>query len=99
MPVVWHVIKRALQPRDRSGEILFIDARKMGVMVDRTRRELTEADINKIADVYPAWRGEKDAGTYEDVPGFCKTRQNWKKSNLMGLFLRQVVMSARGGGR
>ena len=58
--------------RDRSGEILFIDARKMGVMVDRTRRELTETDIKKIGDVYHAWRGEKSAGEYEDVPGFCK---------------------------
>jgi type I restriction enzyme M protein len=58
--------------RDRSGEILFIDARKMGVMVDRTRRELMETDIKKIGDVYHAWRGEKSAGKYEDVPGFCK---------------------------
>lgn len=58
--------------RDRSGEILFIDARKMGVMVDRTRRELTEADLKKIADTYHAWRGEKSAGTYADIPGFCK---------------------------
>ena len=58
--------------RNRSGEILFIDARKMGVMVDRTRRELTETDIKKIGDVYHAWRGEKSAGEYEDVPGFCK---------------------------
>lgn len=58
--------------RDRSGEILFIDARKMGVMVDRTRRELAEADIKKIADTYHAWRGEKSAGDYEDVPGFCR---------------------------
>ncbi len=58
--------------RGRQGEILFIDARKMGVMVDRTRRELTEADIKKIADTYHAWRGEKEAGVYEDIPGFCK---------------------------
>ncbi len=64
--------KKTAHPRDRSGEILFIDARKMGVMVDRTRRELTEADVKKIGEIYHAWRGEKDAGTYEDVPGFCK---------------------------
>jgi type I restriction enzyme M protein len=64
--------KKTAHPRDRSGEILFIDARKMGVMVDRTRRELTEADVKKIGLLYHAWRGEKDAGTYEDVPGFCK---------------------------
>ncbi|MFZ5699547.1 MAG: type I restriction-modification system subunit M [Pseudomonadota bacterium] len=58
--------------RDRRGEVLFIDARQMGQMVDRTRRELTDADIQKIADTYHAWRGEKDAGKYEDIPGFCK---------------------------
>ncbi len=45
----------------------------MGEMVDRTHRELTDADIARIADTYHAWRGEKDAGEYEDVPGFCKS--------------------------
>ena len=59
--------------RDRRGEILFIDARDMGHMVDRTRRELSEEDIEKIARVYHAWRGEKDAGNYENIPGFCKS--------------------------
>ena len=59
--------------RDRRGEILFIDARKMGRMVDRTHRELSDEDIRKIADTYHAWRGEKDAGEYRDVPGFCKS--------------------------
>ena len=59
--------------RDRRGEVLFIDARNMGQLVDRTRRELTDADIEKIAATYHAWRGEKDAGDYEDIPGFCKS--------------------------
>lgn len=59
--------------RDRSGEVLFIDARKMGTMVGRTLRELTDADIAKIAGTYHAWRGEADAGTYDDVAGFCKS--------------------------
>ncbi|MBS0960398.1 class I SAM-dependent DNA methyltransferase [Acetobacter thailandicus] len=59
--------------RDRRGEILFIDARKLGRLVDRTRRELTDEDVARIADTYHAWRGEKDAGTYEDRPGFCKS--------------------------
>ena len=58
--------------RDRRGEVLFIDARKLGYLVDRTRKEFSDDDIAKIADTYHAWRGEKDAGTYEDVPGFCK---------------------------
>lgn len=57
--------------RDRSGEVLFIDARKLGQMVDRTHRELTKEDIQKVADAYHNWRGDGD-GVYEDVAGFCK---------------------------
>jgi type I restriction enzyme M protein len=59
--------------RDRRGEILFIDARKLGHMVDRTHRELTVEDIARISGTYHAWRGKTAAGTYEDVPGFCKS--------------------------
>jgi type I restriction enzyme M protein len=59
--------------RDRRGQLLFIDARKLGRMVDRTHRELTEEDVARIASAYHAWRGEKDAGKYADVPGFCKS--------------------------
>jgi len=59
--------------RDRRGQVLFIDARKMGRMVDRTHRELTDEDIARIARTYHAWRGEKDAGEYADVAGFCKS--------------------------
>lgn len=56
--------------RDRSGEILFIDARSLGSMVNRRNKTLTDQDIAKIAGSYHAWRGE--GGVYEDVPGFCK---------------------------
>lgn len=59
--------------RDRRKETLFIDTRKMGKLVDRTHRELTEDEISRIAKTYHAWRGEKDAGKYEDIPGFCKS--------------------------
>jgi len=59
--------------RDRRGEVLFIDARRMGRMVDRTHRELTEEDIVRVANTYHAWRGERDVGRYGDVPGFCKS--------------------------
>ncbi len=59
--------------RDRRGQVLFIDARKMGVLVDRTRRELADEEIQKIADTYHAWRGEDGAGEYADVAGFCKS--------------------------
>src|SRR6202163_477935 len=58
--------------RDRRGETLFIDARKMGTLMDRIHRELTDDDIGKIAGTYHAWRGDKGAGEYADVPGFCK---------------------------
>ena len=57
--------------RERRGEMLFIDARKLGVMVDRTHRELTDEDIALVAGTYHAWRGERGAGRYVDVPGFC----------------------------
>ena len=59
--------------RDRSGQTLFIDARKMGSMVDRTHRELTDDEIAKIAMIYHLWRGEKDADAYTDLSGFCKS--------------------------
>ena len=59
--------------RDRRGEILFIDARKMGHLVDRTHRELSSEDISRIATTYHAWR-DQDADTeYADIPGFCKS--------------------------
>lgn len=58
--------------RDRRGHTLFIDARKLGTMTDRVHRELMEPDIARVAGTYHAWRGDKDAGKYEDVPGFCK---------------------------
>ena len=66
------------QHRNREGETLFIDARNMGSMVDRTHKELTADDIAAIADTYHAWRGEpvlSDDGEegYQDVAGFCKS--------------------------
>jgi type I restriction enzyme M protein len=57
--------------RDRRGEVLFIDARGLGRMVDRTHRELTDEDIERITRTYHAWRGQRNAGEYEDVAGFC----------------------------
>lgn len=59
--------------RDRRGQVLFIDARKLGRMVDRTHRELTDEDVARIANTYHAWRGDSDAGEYSDTPGFCRT--------------------------
>lgn len=57
--------------RDRRGQTLFIDARQVGQMIDRVHRELTEADIDRIAGTYHAWRGDEGAGEYADVAGFC----------------------------
>ncbi len=59
--------------RDRRGQTLFIDARKMGTLVDRVHRELTDADIAKVAGTYHAWRSDAGAAKYEDVAGFCKS--------------------------
>jgi type I restriction enzyme M protein len=60
---------------DRRSRVLFIDARALGTMVDRTERVLTEEDLAKVADTYHAWRGTGSARekglAYEDVPGFC----------------------------
>ncbi|MBH8583881.1 class I SAM-dependent DNA methyltransferase [Thermoactinomyces sp. CICC 10735] len=72
---VWVMTKNkaARNHRNRKGEILFIDARKLGHMVDRVRRELSDEDIQKIARTFHAWRGQKEAGEYEDIKGFCKS--------------------------
>ena len=65
--------------RNRRGEVLFFDARKLGTMRDRTHRELTDEDIARIAAVYHAWRGletlkvSETFRVYEDIPGFCKS--------------------------
>ena len=72
---LWFVArdKRNHRFRDRRGETLFIDARKVGSMIDRVHRELTDEDIQKIANKYHAWRGDLGANEYADIAGFCKT--------------------------
>jgi type I restriction enzyme M protein len=55
----------------RRNKILFIDARNMGTLINRRTRELTDEDIRKIVDTYHSWK--KDDGSYEDIPGFCKS--------------------------
>jgi type I restriction enzyme M protein len=71
------------EQRDRRGETLFIDARKIGSMISRTQKELTAEDISKIAETYHAWKSElpsplggragDEGAAYEDVPGYCKS--------------------------
>jgi type I restriction enzyme M protein len=67
---------------DRRKQTLFIDARKMGTLIDRVHRELTDADLQKITSTYHAWRGDpvtvrvepvEAQSTYVDIPGFCKS--------------------------
>ncbi len=73
IPVTLWFVSRDRQDhkfRDRRDEILFIDTRKMGTMVDRRHRELTDEDIAKISGNYHAWRNVK--GKYKDEPGFCR---------------------------
>lgn len=65
--------KTAPNQKNRSGKVLFIDCRKMGIMTSRVNRELTESEIKEVGRLYHAWRGEKDCGTYEDKAGFCKS--------------------------
>jgi type I restriction enzyme M protein len=59
--------------RDRRGQVLFIDVRKLASLVDRTHREFTDEEVARIAGTYHAWRGEPDASEYADIPGFCKS--------------------------
>jgi len=70
---LWFVHRNRLggrQYRKRHNEILFIDARNMGQLINRRTRELSQADIQQIATTYHNWRNKK--GKYEDVKGFCK---------------------------
>ncbi len=70
-------LNKAAAENDRSGQVLFIDARDLGVMVDRAERALTTEEVVRIGDTYHAWRGSRSAAMkglgYQDVPGFCKS--------------------------
>lgn len=67
---LWFLVK---EKHTRQGEVLFIDARKLGSMISRVQCEFTEDVIDKIAGTVAAWRGEADAGEYQDVAGFCRS--------------------------
>jgi type I restriction enzyme M protein len=58
---------------NRKEKILFIDARKMGTMITRKHRELSDEEIGKICDTYHNWRD--GAAEYEDIKGFCKSAE------------------------
>ncbi|AVJ26945.1 type I restriction-modification system subunit M [Achromobacter spanius] len=70
---LWFLAKQ----KKRKGEVLFIDARKLGKMISRVQAELDDAAIARIAETVAAWRGEVEDGAsiteYEDVAGFCRS--------------------------
>lgn len=70
---LWLLSRDRARKSSRRGEVLFVDARKMGRMLDRTHRELTDNDIHRISGTYRAWRDDQKAGRYADMPGFCKS--------------------------
>ena len=59
--------------RNRSNQILFIDAREMGTMISRRQKELTDDDILKLCEIYHNWRGKDWQKKYKDIPGLCKS--------------------------
>jgi type I restriction enzyme M protein len=69
---LWFLAK---QKASRKGEVLFIDARKLGSMISRVQTELTDEIIERIANTVAAWRGAAvdGVGEYADVPGYCRT--------------------------
>ena len=67
---LWFLVKKKTQ---RQGEVLFIDARKLATMISRVQSELTDEVIERIAATVAAWRGEPDAGAYQDIAGFCRS--------------------------
>ena len=67
---LWFLVK---QKATRQGEVLFIDARKLGSMISRVQTEFTDEVIANIAATVEAWRGESGAAEYQDIPGFCRS--------------------------
>jgi type I restriction enzyme M protein len=67
---LWFLVKKKAH---RPGEVLFIDARKQATMISRVQSELIDAVIDRIAGTVAAWRGEADAGVYQDIAGFCRS--------------------------
>lgn len=73
IPACLWFLSRDRVNHQRRGKVLFIDARRMGRMLDRTHRELTDDDISKISGTYRSWRGDHGTSRYVDMPGFCKS--------------------------
>lgn len=84
IPVCLWFVSKNKERFGRKDEILFIDARNKGQMVDRTHKELMEEDINEITSVFHAWRGT-NGETHEDIAGFCNsvTKEEVQKHNYI----------------
>jgi type I restriction enzyme M protein len=67
---LWFLAK---EKRVRKGEVLFIDARKLGTMISRVQCELTEDVINRIGRTVASWRGETDDAGYQDIAAYCRS--------------------------
>jgi type I restriction enzyme M protein len=65
---LWFLVK---QKKERKGQVLFIDARKLGSMISRVQTEFTDDVLTQISETVAAWRGE--GGIYEDVAGYCRS--------------------------
>ena len=59
--------------RNRTNEVLFIDARELGTMISRRQRELTDADIERVSNIYHKWKGKSFDTEYKDIAGLCKS--------------------------
>lgn len=72
---VWILARNKNFPNatDRRGQVLFIDTRAMGNLVDRTRREFSDNEITQIADAFKNWKGASGSRSYSDIPGFCRS--------------------------
>ena len=72
---LWFLVRtKAFRPgKSRAGQILMINARNMGHLVDRTRRELSDAELAMVSACYRCWRYADETSAYEDIPGFCKS--------------------------
>ncbi len=73
IPACLWFLSRGRSNGERQGQTLFIDARQMGYMLDRTRRDLSADDIARVSGTYHAWLGRESVKEYGDVPGFCKS--------------------------
>ena len=69
IPVSLWILRKGKEGNSK-GKVLFIDARKLGHLIDRRTRELSDSDISVIAETYHNWKRDDD---YKDVPGFCKS--------------------------